>query len=512
VKLTIDTVVQFFPRGGSAQVIRYLANDFIRRGHSCRILCGSLGNYGELSHAASFYQGLDVAAMDYTPAAIAYAQGGSGMDGQPAPFHPSYEDRGSKAPDRLFTAVSPRTVRHLIEAWSRHLTAHRNRWPDIIHVHHLSHLQAAVARAYPDVARVTTLHGTDLKLLDQTHRNTLLAATADVPLTALAQATHPAELDRLLPTSLDPAIRRRMHEVDWRHWAYADVWATCMRAYAGQIGNLVVVSPSDQREAARLLDIPPSQITVIPNGVNTTRFIPQHLSEGQRLALLRRWLVQDPQGWAPGQAPGSIRYTDEDIGALLDSDGRLRPLVLWVGRYQKVKRLTLLLEAFATVIKESSPAPALLLWGGYPGEAEGEHPYDTVRRLGLDRHVYLLGWRGHDELPAGLNCADLMAAPAVNESFGLVYIEAAACGVPPIATATGGPASVITDQGRNADGWLVQPDDVEDLTKTLLTALASPRERARRADNALRNVRRNYAWSRIADRYQELYEQAHERR
>ncbi|NAS25935.1 glycosyltransferase [Herbidospora sp. NEAU-GS84] len=51
--------------------------------------------------------------------------------------------------------------------------------------------------------------------------------------------------------------------------------------------------------------------------------------------------------------------------------------------------------------------------------------------------------RGHDELPNGLACADLMAAPAVNENFGMVYIEAAACGVPPVATPAQGVATGI---------------------------------------------------------------------
>jgi hypothetical protein len=74
--------------------------------------------------------------------------------------------------------------------------------------------------------------------------------------------------------------------------------------------------------------------------VNTARFVPQHLTIGQKLALLRHWLVDDPQGWAPG----SVRYTDADLAALLTPDGRLRPIVLWIGRYQQVKRLNVLLD------------------------------------------------------------------------------------------------------------------------------------------------------------------------
>lgn len=99
-----------------------------------------------------------------------------------------------------------------------------------------------------------------------------------------------------------------------------------------------------------------------------------------------------------------------------------------------------------------------------------------------------------------------MAAPAVNESFGMVYIEAVACGVPSIATSTGGPAALITSDGADADGWLVRPDDADDLATTLTAALTNPIERARRAANGLGHVRRQYAWPRVADRYQQLYE------
>ncbi|MER5648690.1 glycosyltransferase family 4 protein [Streptosporangium sp. NPDC002524] len=513
-KLTIDTAVQFFPRGGSAQVIRYLATDLTGRGHTCRILCGSLGEPGQFSHAATFYENLHIAAMDYTPAAEVYARGGSSVEGQQAPFHPSYEDRGPRAPDHMFTAVPPRATAHLIDAWRRHLSAHRSSRPDVVHVHHLSHLQTAVARAYPAVPTVTTFHGTDLKLLDQARQHIRLAGQIGVPLAQLANAgRHPdvgARRDaiaRLLPRSLALALRERAHAIDWRHWSHADVWAARMRHHVRQAGRLVTVSAGDQAEVERLLDVPTHQITIIGNGVETTRFTPQHLTIGQKLALLRRWLVDDPQGWAPAQAPGSVRYTDADLAALLTPEGRLRPIVLWIGRYQQVKRLNVLLEAFAAALKEISPAPVLLLWGGYPGENEGEHPFEAARRLGIERHVHLIGWRGHDELPAGLACADLMAAPAVNESFGMVYIEAAACGVPPIATRTGGPAALITSDGADADGWLVRPDDADDLAATLIAALTDPAERARRAANGLERVRRQYAWPRVADRYQQLYEQ-----
>ncbi len=101
--LTVDSVVQFFPRGGSAYVVRYVAHEMAARGVTPRILCGTLGGPGELSHAGAFYAGLPVEAMDCSAAAAAYRRGEPSMDGQPAPFHPSYEDR----PNRSATCSPP---------------------------------------------------------------------------------------------------------------------------------------------------------------------------------------------------------------------------------------------------------------------------------------------------------------------------------------------------------------------------------------------------------------------
>ncbi|MFF5110250.1 glycosyltransferase family 4 protein [Streptosporangium sp. NPDC000509] len=514
--LTVDTVVQFFPRGGSAQVIRYLGRELTGRGLTSRILCGSLGTSGDFSHAPTFYAGLDVAAMDYNAAAAAYAHGGSGMDGQSAPFHPSYEDRGPSAPDRMFTAVAPATNQHLISAWNEHLTGHRSPRPAVVHLHHLSHLQVAVRRAYPGIPVITTFHGTDLKLLDRAQQVTRFAERLGVSLSTLGDACHDNDLGRkrmvlerlLKDAGLTGEELAYVHTKDWRLWRYADLWSGQMRRYARCAGRIVVVSDSDRVEVNRLLGIPEDDITVVPNGVDTTRFVPQHLDDDQRLARLRRWLIDDPRGWAPGQEPGSIRYTASDLDRMVDASGALRPVLLWIGRFQQVKRLNVLLEAFTAILKTADPAPVLLLWGGYPGETEGEHPLTAARRLEIDDHVYFIGWRDHDELPDGLNCADLMVAPAVNESFGMVYIEAAACGTPPIATNTGGPASIITGCGSRADGWLVKPDNVTDLVETLSAALADPVERARRAANAARHTHRSYSWAAVADRYQRLCEEA----
>jgi hypothetical protein len=96
----------FYPRGGSAQVARYLAEALDRKGWPVRLFTGSLGEPGAVANAATFFAGLDLAAADFTPALGAFARGDDPMAAE-MPLHPSFEDRVG-APDRLFASLDDR--------------------------------------------------------------------------------------------------------------------------------------------------------------------------------------------------------------------------------------------------------------------------------------------------------------------------------------------------------------------------------------------------------------------
>ena len=103
------------------------------------------------------------------------------------------------------------------------------------------------------------------------------------------------------------------------------------------------------------------------------------------------------------------------------------------------------MRAFARAreaLRESGRSASLVLLGGYPGEWEGEHPYDAIRATGA-RDVYLAGWHEHDELPEFFAASDVVVLSSVREQFGSALVEGMACGLPAVAVDRFGPADIV---------------------------------------------------------------------
>jgi glycosyltransferase involved in cell wall biosynthesis len=439
----------FFPRGGSSQVARELARALPAVGWQVRLAAGSLGRPGELTNAGSFFAGIDVEPLDYSPA-LELADPLTAR----VPFPPSYEDRPG-APDRVFADVDDAAFERLVGAWIEVLGRTGAGQADLLHLHHLTPANEAAARAFGSLPVLGQLHGTELALL------------------------------RAIEAGPPPG------------WRYASGWAARLHRWAQQCA-LVVVPPGAEAEAAVLLGLERRRLRSLPSGVELERFTARALGREERLAFWRRWLVEQPCGWDESGRPGSVAYSDKDLAPFRGGG----PVFVYVGRYTAVKRLPLLIAAHTRAVERlGSPLP-LVLVGGHPGEWEGEHPLATARRLG-NRQVFLAGWRPHEQLPQALNAADLLVLPSVAEAFGLVLVEAMACGLPVIACRTHGPAEIVA---ADKTGWLIPPDDKDSLTDVLVAAATDHQDRLARGRRAQAESR-HHGWRVTIRRLTLLYDE-----
>ncbi len=278
-------------------------------------------------------------------------------------------------------------------------------------------------------------------------------------------------------------------------WTHAEAWAQRLCRWAAACERLVV-APGNRERAVELLDLPLKRFAVLPNGFDPMAFRPFKVD---RRAVWTRTLVDDPRGWRPGGDAGSVRYDAAFVERLLRG-----PVITFAGRFTEVKRLPLLLEAFAAARAQFNAPVTLVLVGGHPGEWEGEHPADTIERLGLT-DVALAGWHDQSELPELLAGSDLLVLPSERESFGQVIVEAMACGVAPIAAASLGPAQIIRD---GQTGWLFDIDDRRALTSALVDAVNHPSERARRAQLGEQAALDRFTWPAVSRRLAKLLDEA----
>jgi len=495
----------FFPRGGSAQVARYLSMALAQAGWSVQLVTGSLGDPGEDSHAPTFFAGTPVQYLDYSDAVRAFGAGGSALSA-PIPMHPSYEDR-EDAPDVVFSAVPAELAGHLSSVWETPFRAAGADRAHVIHLHHLTPQHDAVGRCWPRGAVVAHLHGTEIKFLQAVNERAALARSVGTTLAGMPGwvAANPGG-----SSQLDGPQRELLRTTRWEQWEHGEVWRDRLRRQADAADHLVVVSPADRATAVEVLRADAERVSHVPNGVDLIRFCPRPMSRQERRARFRRWLVEDGKGWDETAVAGTVVYREPELDRLLGPDGDAIVLI-FVGRFTAAKRVPLLVRAFARARPRFHGPVSLVVWGGHPGEWEGEHPVAVAREVGSDG-VFFAGWRGHHELPQALAACDALVMPSVNDSCPQTPLEAMAVGLPVIATHSGGFPLVVNLDPARPTGWLVPPDDERALAETLVEAANRRQEISRRGEAALAHARTHLSWSGRVDRFEEVYALARDRR
>ncbi|MED0653530.1 N-acetyl-alpha-D-glucosaminyl L-malate synthase BshA [Anoxybacillus geothermalis] len=170
-------------------------------------------------------------------------------------------------------------------------------------------------------------------------------------------------------------------------------------------------------------------------------------------------------------------------------------VVIHVSNFRKVKRVPDVVRAFA-IVRRHMPAKLLLVGDG----PEMTVVCRLVKELGLNGDVRFLGKQ--DKLEELYSISDVMMLLSEKESFGLVLLEAMACGVPCIGTAIGGIPEVI-EEGKS--GFLCSLGDVEEAARRTLMLLTDRRLHQEMARQAVQTVKQKFRSSDIVGQYEQLY-------
>ena len=248
-------------------------------------------------------------------------------------------------------------------------------------------------------------------------------------------------------------------EPPWRERAEADVIA-CSDA-------ICVSCPEEERQFRRLYGDPNGVIEIVPPAVEHAFF-------------------------APGDRAGARRA----IGLPVD-----RPVVLFVGRIQPLKGPDVAIRALAAMARRDAMLVIVGGASGLDGDREMQQATALVHELGLADRVRFVDPKPHHILSSYYRAADVVVVPSRSESFGLVALEAAACGIPVVATAVGGLLNIVHD---GVTGHLIEGRDPARFARALTQVIEDPAGAA--AMGAAAAVRaRHFTWSFTAARLRRLY-------
>ena len=229
---------------------------------------------------------------------------------------------------------------------------------------------------------------------------------------------------------------------------------------------ICVSCTEEERQFTELYGNPPGNIEIVSPGVEHAFF-------------------------APGDK-GGARH------ALGLGDG---PVLLFVGRIQPLKGVDVAVQSIAELGRRDA---ILLIVGGASGE-EGEKELARVRalidELGVGGQVRFVEPQPHHILSTYYRAADVVLVPSRSESFGLVALEAAACGTPVVANAVGGLLTIVED-GRT--GFLV-PDRRPEVFASHIGRIVTDTDFAAAMSRAAAERARGYTWAFAAARLRRVY-------
>ncbi len=240
--------------------------------------------------------------------------------------------------------------------------------------------------------------------------------------------------------------------------------------------RIIAATQAEKSQLEFLYQADQRKISIVPPGVDTSRFYP-----------------------IPGdEARAAIEIPEDDR------------MLLYVGRIEPLKGVDILIEAIARM-KRSGVLGRwphyLAIIGGDP-DASPEYMSAEMARLqqlalslGIGDLVVFLGKRGQDSLPYYYSAAEVVVVPSHYELFGMVALEAMACGTPVVASQVGGLAFLVQD---GVTGFHVPDGDPDALCASVARLVQDGSLRMRMGERAAEYAR-GYAWEKITPRILSVY-------
>ena len=228
---------------------------------------------------------------------------------------------------------------------------------------------------------------------------------------------------------------------------------------------IIAYSPREKEAMVRLYDAPDDHIQLIPCGVDLSLFKPLDIGEARK----------------------KLGLNGEKV-------------IVYVGRIEPIKGLDLLLQS--TAIMERKDSLKVLVIGGDPKrDGEVKRLKELAQELGIENVMEFVGIVDQRLLPLYYNAADVCVVPSYYESFGLVALEALACGTPVVASRVGGLPAVV-QHGRT--GYLLSwrcPEPFADSLEVILESVGLQKSMSL----AARKWAEGMGWEMVAEETYRLY-------
>ncbi|PTX59933.1 N-acetyl-alpha-D-glucosaminyl L-malate synthase BshA [Melghirimyces profundicolus] len=288
----------------------------------------------------------------------------------------------------------------------------------------------------------------------------------------------------------------KIHQLDLIHVHYAVPHALCAYLAKKMVGDSLKVVTTLHGTDITVLGEDPSLKDIICFGINhsdaVTAVSDDLVRQTRELFCVDKQLTRiynfvDPRVYQPldvSDIRSEYAATEEK-------------LLLHISNFRAVKRTTDVIRIFEKVQQEV--AARLILVGEGP---EWSRTVQMVKELGLESRVMFLGKQ--DEVARLISLADLLLLPSSKESFGLVALEAMACGVPTVGSNAGGLPEVVV---HGETGYLAEIGDTEAMAAQAVRLLSDPVLYRRFSENGVRLARERFSAEKIAGQYEDLYRQ-----